>query len=94
MEFTNEEKDRINKLYGNDFKGELTPDDVKLIANWEHYKIENDMEYQLKIKEQDEIAARKIEIAENLAAIARKNLNEFAQRSRERWEQVRYGQEK
>lgn len=94
MEFTNEQKHRIDVLYGEDFKGELTADDVKLIAEWEKYKIENDLKYQANKKEQDEITARKIEIAEDLAAIARKNLSESANRSRKRWERLRYGQEK
>lgn len=94
MDFTNNEKRRINELYGTDFKGEMTPDDVKLIAAWEKYKLEQDAEYQLKRKEQEEITARKIELAEELADIARENLRNSAERSRKRWEKVRYGQEK
>ena len=94
MDFTNEQKHRIDVLYGEDFKGELTTDDVKLIAEWERYKLENELEYQQKVKEQETLAAKQIEIAEDLAAIARKNLSESANRSRQRWERLRYGQEK
>lgn len=34
MEFTKGEKERLNQLYGNDFK-DIKPEDAKLIARWE-----------------------------------------------------------
>ena len=47
MEFTNEEKEHINQLYGNDFK-DVTPDDVSLIRRWERFNALNDAEFQAK----------------------------------------------
>lgn len=58
-EFTNEEKERITQLYGNDF-ADATPDDYKLIARWERAKAESDAEFEMKnslIRE--ELEARK-----------------------------------
>ena len=36
-DFTNEEKERINAIYGNDFK-DLDPEDVQLVIRWEKAK--------------------------------------------------------
>ena len=44
-EFTNEEKERITQLYGNDF-ADATPDDFKLIARWEAWKARNDAKFE------------------------------------------------
>ena len=48
MDFTNEEKERINQLYGNDFK-DITPEDAQLIARWESYKAAQNLEYKAKL---------------------------------------------
>ena len=47
-DFTNEEKQRIDLLYGSDFES-ITPDDVLLIARWEQYKAKQDEEHRAKI---------------------------------------------
>lgn len=43
-EFTNEEKQRIDYLYGNDFK-DITPNDALLIARFEVCKAKQDEEH-------------------------------------------------
>ena len=42
-EFTNDEKNRITELYGNDF-ADATPDDFQLIKRWETAKARLDAE--------------------------------------------------
>lgn len=49
MEFTNEEKERINQLYGTDFK-DITPDDALLIGRWEAWKATQESEHRAKIE--------------------------------------------
>ena len=54
MDFTNEEKERITQLYGNDF-ADITPDDALLIGRWEAWKATTEAAYQAQmqsIKEQ------------------------------------------
>ena len=54
MDFTNEEKERITQLYGNDF-ADITPDDAMLIGRWEAWKATTEAAYQAQmqsIKEQ------------------------------------------
>lgn len=94
MDFTNEEKDRINVLYGTDFKGEINSKDIDLISRWERYKVENGLEYQAKRKEQDEILAKKIEIANEKAALTREILTAKRDAAKAKLERVKNGQEK
>lgn len=56
MDFTNEEKERITQLYGNDF-ADITPEDAQLIGRWEAWKATTETSYQAQmqsIKEQTE----------------------------------------
>lgn len=91
MNFTNEEKDRINVLYGTDFKGEITTKDIDLISRWERYKVENDLEYQAKRKEQDEILAKKIELVEEKATLTREILVAKRDAAKAKLERVKNG---
>ena len=76
MDFTQEEKERINQLYGNDF-ADITPDDATLIARWEAYKAVNDDKHAAEIEAiKAESDARLVEIQEQYA-IARANLKEL-----------------
>lgn len=59
MDFTQEEKERINQLYGTDFK-DITPDDALLIGRWEAWKATQNSEHQAKI------SAIKAESVQNL----------------------------
>ena len=43
-DFLKSEIERINYLYGNDFKGDITPDDVKLISRFEYARAKEDIE--------------------------------------------------
>lgn len=56
MDFTNEEKERITQLYGNDF-ADITPEDAQLIGRWEAWKATTEASYQAQmqsIREQTE----------------------------------------
>ena len=82
-EFTTEERERINLLYGTDFK-DATPDDFKLIQRWEAYRAKTDAEFKAKnemlkaeLEEKTRIASQQalyaMETLDNLkeAALAR-----------------------
>ena len=61
MDFTNEEKERINQLYGNDFQ-DIAPEDAQLIARWEAWKAVQESEHQAKLQAmQDEANAKILE---------------------------------
>ena len=89
-EFTNEEKHRIDLLYGEDFKSEdFTPDDVKLIQRWEKWKAEQDAELQARIEAMKAESASNIERADAAAKAMQKNLKEFASKARKRYKELR-----
>lgn len=80
FDFTNEEKDRINQLYGNDFKG-ITPDDAQLIARFEQFKAVQNAKFKA---ESEAIAAQaqaNLENANRIAETALANLNELHERA-------------
>lgn len=89
-EFTNEEKERINILYGNDFT-DIKPEDAQLIARWEQAKALRDAEFQ----QQSELAKAetdaKIAAANEHAAQAMSNLQELHARALERLERIENG---
>ena len=92
-DFTNEEKHRIDVIYGNDFK-DLTIDDVKLIQKYEAYKARNDEIVQAKIKAIEAESAAQIKETKKTEKLARDILTAKAEAARERWEVLRNGQEK
>ena len=57
-EFTNEEKERIDTIYGNDFK-DVSPEDVRLIARYEASKA-----YEKGVQDEQAQAAREAAEAE------------------------------
>lgn len=69
MEFTIEERDRINLLYGTDFK-DITPDDAALIARWEQYKATEDAKANAEIAALNSVAAQKKEDSKRVADAA------------------------
>ena len=93
-EFTNDEKHRIDVLYGEDFKGEISPDDVKLIQRFEAYKAKHDVKVQAEIEAMKAESQAKIEETRKTEQLARDILSAKAQASRNRWEVLRNGQEK
>ena len=59
-EFTHEEIERINYLYGTDFK-EITPDDALLIGKFEANKAMQEEEYKARIKAIKEESEQRLE---------------------------------
>lgn len=92
-EFTKEEQQRINVLYGTDFK-DATPDDFKLISRWERYKAVTDEKYQLEKQAIEQVTQAKIELATEKEKAAIDVLKAKADTARARLEQVRNGKEK
>ena len=89
-EFTNEEKHRIDLLYGQDFDAkDMTPDDVKLIQRWEKWKAEQNAELQARIEAVKNESASNIERADAAAKTMQKNLKEFASKARKRYKELR-----
>lgn len=90
-DFTNEQKQRIDYLYGNDFK-DITPEDALLIAQWEQAKAINDAEFQAKMRAIEVETQARIEGANERAAQAMGNLQELHARALERLERIENGQ--
>ena len=76
MDFTNEEKERINQLYGNDFEG-ITPEDAALIGRWEAWKATNESEHQAKLEAIKAETEAKLENARRESEQAMSNLEEL-----------------
>lgn len=76
MDFTNEEKERINQLYGNDF-ADITPDDAQLIARWESWKATQESEHMAKLQAFETEAQAKVEDSKRLSDKAMENLEEL-----------------
>lgn len=79
-EFTNEEKHRIDVLYGTDFK-DITADDVKLIARYEAYKAKNDAKLQAEIEAIKTESETKLAYALKQQTQAMSNLDELHARA-------------
>ena len=73
-EFTKVEIERINYLYGNDFKGELTAIDVKLIARFEYARAKEDIESDINRKEHKEDIENNLEAMRSIKEQAIANL--------------------
>ena len=86
--FTAEETDRINVLYGTNFKGEVTADDIALIARFEYMKAYNDIETQMKENETSTKLKRDADNAQSLFEQAFSNLQEMQQRAIERYDRL------
>ena len=90
MDFTVEEKDRINLLYGTDFK-DITPDDAMLIGRWEAWKATQESEHQAKIAAIEAEVAARLEATEKQAKIAENNLAELHAMALARLERLQDG---
>ena len=86
-DFTIEEKERINQLYGHDFEG-ATPDDIKLICRWEQASAKSDTVFQEQLDQQAALAEAKLKEAEETAELARKHQQELHDAIMARYEQV------
>lgn len=89
-EFTNEEKHRIDVLYGTDFK-DITADDAKLIARYEAYKAKNDAIVQAEIEAIKAESETKLAYAQEQQTQAMNNLNELHERAIARLEKIENG---
>ena len=85
MDFTQEEKERINQLYGTDFK-DITPEDALLIGRWEAWKATQESEHQAKIEAIKAETELKLKQSETEFAQAMRNLNELHQAALKRLE--------
>lgn len=72
-QFTNEEKHRIDELYGNDFQG-ITPEDAMLIGRWERARALMEDEHNAKMEAMRQESQAAIEQAREQAAYAMKTL--------------------
>lgn len=89
-DFTQAEKARINELYASDFAG-ITPADIPLIQKYEQFRAVNEARFKAEIEAMQTEANAKAAEAHETAELARRLLEERAQRSRERWEVLRNG---
>lgn len=89
-EFTKTEIERINQLYGTDFK-DITPDDALLIARFERVKALQDAEFSARIEAMQAESEQKMNQAQELHSIAVTNLQELQEKALERLERVNNG---
>lgn len=90
MDFTNEEKHRIDVLYGNDFDG-ITPEDMPLIQRWEQFKAIESAKVQAELQAIKDKAEADMEESKATAELSRSILKEKSERSKARWEVLRNG---
>ena len=89
-EFTNEEKHRIDLLYGNDMKlDDFSLDDVKLIQRWESARAKHDEKVQAQIELMQQESEQRLAESTELFELAKKNVKELARRSRKRYKELR-----
>ena len=89
-DFTNEEKHRIDVLYGTDFK-DITADDAKLIARYEAYKAKNDAKVQAEIDAIKAESETKLAYALEQQTQTMNNLQELHERAITRLEKIENG---
>lgn len=89
-QFTNEEKHRIDELYGNDFQG-ITPEDATLIGRWESAKALMEDEHNAKIEFMRQESQVAIEQAAEQAAYAMETLEKCRDEALARLEAVSNG---
>ena len=92
-EFTKTEMHRIDELYGTDFKGEISTDDVKLIQRYEQMKAKQDLKFKAEVEAMQAESQARIDEVRQTEQLARDILTAKAKASRERWERLRNGQE-
>ena len=90
MDFTKAEKERINQLYGNDFK-DIKPDDALLIARWEQFKAENDANFNEMTRAIQEETRARLEECKKTSDLARENLKELHDLAKARYARFENG---
>ena len=91
-EFTKEEIEKINQLYGTDF-ADVTADDIKLIQRWEQYTTKNNEEINATLEAIEKENEEKLKLARSEHTEAMKNLNELVKAAKARYERFDDGQE-
>ena len=90
-EFTKAERARLDYLYGNDFNGEVSPDDIKLISKFERLIANQEMQSEQNKKESlDDIRNMNSE-AQEAYTQAMCNLNELHARAIARLDRFEHG---
>ena len=79
--FTIEETDRLNVLYADGFKGEITADDVALISRFEYMKAFDDITAQMKNEEIKENAKARAAGTQSMFDQAMANMQELHARA-------------
>ena len=87
-EFTKAEIDRINKLYGTDFK-DIQPEDALLIARYEAVKAANSTEVKAKVEAIQAESQAKMKQDEELYLIAKNNLEILANAAKAKYKAVK-----
>ena len=90
MDFSNDEKRRIDVLYGTGFAG-ITPEDGALIARWEAYKAKTAEEYELKQQALYNETEAKIDHSRELVEQTISTLEELRNRAVARLEMIDNG---
>ena len=75
-DFTKAERARIDYLYGNDFSGDITQEDIKLISRFEYARAYEDIQSDMKREQTANDSKRDIEIAQSLLEQALSNMQE------------------
>lgn len=75
-DFTKTERTRIDCLYGSDFAGDITQDDVKLIARFEYARAYEDIQAELNHEQIANDSKRDLENAQMLCDQALANMQE------------------
>ena len=90
-EFTKTERARIDYLYGNDFEGDITSDDVKLISRFESMLANQKTQFEQSKKESlEEIRSLQAE-AQSAFIQAMSNLNELHARAINNLDRAEHG---
>lgn len=87
MEFTHEEIERINQLYGNDFK-DITPNDAALIGRWESHKAVKNAELQAQLEAIKEVSQARIAASKEQAENSKTALQELKEAALRRLEVI------
>lgn len=75
-EFTKTERARIDYLYGSDFEGDITQDDIKLISRFEYARAYEDIQAEIKREQTANDSKRDLENAQMLCDQALANMQE------------------
>ena len=90
-EFTKAERARIDYLYGNDFAGDITSDDVKLISRFESALANQKTRFEQSKKESFEEIRNLQAEAQSAFVEAMNNLNELHARAIDRLDRMEDG---